>query len=203
MTDLHWTEIDQVATIWTDTPAPLQAGLLFRTGLVDETLAIAGTTHLIEHLSLSTVSDHSRLQNGFVGGVVTGFFTRGQPSDVSKFLENICNALYSLPGDRLESEKQVLEAENASRRYDLYSNLLTWRYGANGYGLFGLPQPGLKKITLEQLQQHATQRFTRQECCPLADGTSARRFTINAPRWDQTSNSSPYAGSENISLLVR
>ena len=143
--------------------------MLFRTGLVDETLAIAGTTHLIEHLSLSTVSDHSRLQNGFVGGVVTGFFTMGQPSDVSKFLENICKALHSLPGDRLESEKQVLEAENASRRYDLGSNLLTWRYGANGYGLFGLPQPGLKKITLEQLQQRATQRLTAQECCPLAD----------------------------------
>ena len=160
MTDLHWTEVDQVATIWTDAPPPLQAGLLFRTGLADETLAIAGMTHLIEHLSLATMSDHSRLQNGFVGGVMTGFFTMGQPSDVSKFLLNICKALRSLPGDRLESEKQVLEAEDASRHYDLSSNLLTWRYGATGYGLLGLPQLGLKIITLEQLQNHAAQRFT-------------------------------------------
>ncbi len=181
MTDLHWTEIDQVATIWTDTPAPLQAGLLFRTGLVDETLAIAGMTHLIEHLSLSTVSDPSRLQNGFVGGVVTGFYTMGQPSDVSKFLENLCKALCSLPGDRLESEKQVLEAENASRRYDLYSNLLTWRYGANGYGLFGLPQLGLKKITLEQLQQHATQRFTRQNAILWLTGPPPDDFRLTLP----------------------
>ena len=115
MADLHWTEVDQVTTVWTDTPGPLKAGLLFRTGRADETLATAGMTHLIEHLCFSAANDPSPNHNGFVDGVTTGFFTMGQPKDVSGFLAKICAGLNSLPGDRLAGEKQVLAAENASR----------------------------------------------------------------------------------------
>ncbi len=75
MTELHWTEIDHITTIWTDAPGPLRAGLLFRTGRADETLATAGQTHLIEHMALSTLGDTEQRHNGFVSGVVTGFFT--------------------------------------------------------------------------------------------------------------------------------
>jgi hypothetical protein len=181
MTDLQWTEVDQVTTVWADTPGPLRAGLFFRTGRVDETLATAGVTHLIEHLSFTVVNDPSHQHNGFVGGVVTSFFTMGQPKDVSNFLAKICAGLNSLPGDRLESEKQVLAAENAARVYNFSNNLMIWRYGAAGYGLLGLPEVGLKKITLEQLQNYAAQRFTRKNAVLWLSGPVPDDLRLTLP----------------------
>ena len=104
MDDLHWTKVDGVTTIWTDAPPPLRAGLLFRTGIADETLAQAGYTHLIEHLALSTQGENSQdhHQNGFVTGAATGFFKMGQPDDVAGFFAEICNTLTSLPDGRLD-----------------------------------------------------------------------------------------------------
>ncbi|HVP58639.1 MAG TPA: hypothetical protein VMU02_11120 [bacterium] len=157
--ELHWTEVDHVTTIWTDAPAPLRAGLLFRTGRIDETLVTAGQTHLIEHMVLSMMSDSGRDQNGFVGGAVTAFFTMGQPQEVCGFLADVCNGLTALRSDRLEGEKQVLAAENAARPYNLYLNLLTWRYGAVGYGLMGMPELGIQRSTLEDLRERSEQRF--------------------------------------------
>lgn len=164
MTTPHWTEVDQVTTIWTDAPPPLRAGLLFRTGRIDETLTTAGHTHLIEHLALAAVSDptHPPRHNGFVGGAMTGFLTVGRPAEVSSFLARLCEVLTALPGDRLEREKQVLAAENATRPYDFRANLLMWRYGAAGYGLLGLHELGLRHATLAQLHQYSAQRFTKE-----------------------------------------
>ncbi len=161
MEQLHWTEVDQVVTIWTDAPPPLRAGLLFRTGRADETLATAGQTHLIEHLALSSMGDISQNQNGFVGRAATGFFKMGQTEEVAAFLSGVTEALTSLTCDRLESEKQILRAENAARKYDFHANLLTWRYGAVGYGLLGMQELGIRRATLEQLHEYAAQRFTK------------------------------------------
>lgn len=161
MTELHWTEIDGVTTIWVEAQGPLRGGLLFRTGRADETLVTAGQTHLIEHLTLSSISDPSHHNNGFVGGAITGFFTIGQPQAVSDFFARVCHTLQLLPGERLENEKQVLAAESATRQYDFRSNLAVWRYGAAGYGLMGLPELKLQSATLEQLRSFSAQRFTK------------------------------------------
>ncbi len=181
MTELHWTEVDQVTTIWTDAPSPLRAGLLFRTGSGDETLAMAGWTHLIEHLALSTVSGTAHRHNGFVGGVVTGFFTIGQPQEVSSFLASICEALTSLPSNRLEGEKQILAAENATRPYDFRSNLMIWRYGATGYGLIGMPQCGLKRATIGRLHNYSAQRFTKENAVLWLSGPPPTNLRLGLP----------------------
>ncbi len=181
MNELHRTEIDEVTTIWTDAPGPLRAGLLFRTGRVDETLVTAGQTHLIEHLTLSSLSDPSQHNNGFVSGVVTGFVTIGHPEVVSGVLQKICASLQMLPGDRLESEKQVLEAESATRRYDFRLNLMTWRYGAAGYGLLGMPEFGLRSATLEELRNYSAQRFTRENAVLWLSGPPPADLHLNLP----------------------
>jgi zinc protease len=181
MTEFHWTEVDHVITMWTDAPSPLRAGLLFRTGSVDETLAVAGQTHLIEHLALSTVGDREHRHNGFVGSVVTGFFTMGQPQEVSSFLASVCDALTSLPGNRLEGEKQILAAENAARPYDYRSNLLIWRYGATGYGLIGMPQLGLRSATMEQLRGYSAQRFTKENAVLWLSGPPPADLQLRLP----------------------
>jgi zinc protease len=178
MTDIHWTNVDGVTTVWTDAPEPLRAGLLFRTGRVDETIATSGLTHLIEHIALASTGDDSQI-NGVVAGQFTGFFTMGRPEYVTEFFSKLCEALVSLPGDRLDSEKQVLAAESATRRYDLRSNLLAWRYGASGYGLIEMPEIGLKKAALEQIKNFASQRFTCENAVlwlsgPLPDGLTLK-----------------------------
>lgn len=161
MPELHWTEVDQVPVVWAEAAVPFRAGLLFRTGRADETLITSGYTHLIEHLALSSMIDEMDRHNGVVDGAMTGFFTVGQPHQVTAFLANVCDTLTSLPAGRLESEKQVLAAEDTGRPHDFCSHLLMWRYGAVGYGLLGLPELGRHGATAAQLQEYATQRFTR------------------------------------------
>ena len=45
------TEVDGVPTLLAPRNGPLAAGLTFRVGQADETLATAGITHLLEHLT--------------------------------------------------------------------------------------------------------------------------------------------------------
>jgi predicted Zn-dependent peptidase len=182
MTKLHWTEVDHVTTIWTESPPPLRAGLLFRTGKIDESLMTAGFTHLIEHLSFSAVQGNPQNHNGFVQGAETGFFTYGKKQDVSNVLANICDALTILPGERLEVEKQVLKAEFASRPYDLKVNLLNWRYGAAGYGLPAYPELGMQIASLEQLREYAAQRFTSDNAVLWLSGPIPEGLRLNLPR---------------------
>lgn len=181
MTELHWTEINNVATVWADVPGPFRAGLLFRTGRVDETMTTAGHTHLIEHLTLSSINDATQPHNGLVTGAMTGFFTMGQPQGVADFLSNVCNYLTSLPGNRLENEKQILAAENATRPYDYRTNLLTRRYGTAGYGMVGLPEFGLRSATLEQLRAYSIQRFTRENAILWLSGPPPADIHLNLP----------------------
>jgi hypothetical protein len=89
------------------------AGLTFRVGRADETLATAGITHLLEHLTLfhHGLSDYH--YNGATGSVVTHFHMQGSEEDVVTYLVGVCAALSNLPLDRLETEKGILRTEAA------------------------------------------------------------------------------------------
>jgi hypothetical protein len=160
MTEFQWTEIDGVATVWVDSPPPLRAALLFRTGRADETLATCGQTHLIEHMALPPVVDPAR-DVGYVGLTITAFATMGSPDEVSAFYLKICNALGALPEDRLDAERKVLRAEGAAQPYEVRKSLLRNRFGAMGYGLAGMPELGVHGVEYETLREVSTQRFTR------------------------------------------
>lgn len=181
MVEIHHTDIDGVTTIWAETSAPLAAGLLFRTGRVDESVPITGWTHLIEHLAISATGNHSRHSNGLAAEVFTGFYTSGHPEDVVDFLQGVCKALANLPGERLEAEKQILAAENRSRGNDLRGNLLRWRYGAAGYGLIGFRDLGLRGVTLEQLQEFSALRFTRDNAILWVNGPIPKDLRVDLP----------------------
>lgn len=161
MPELHWTEVDGVPTVWAEASGPRGAGLVFRSGRVDETLAGSGRGHLVEHLVLSSIEDPTDRHNGYVDGVTTAFYTRGTDDEVVAFLARVCGALGELPAARLEAEKKLLAAEAAGRAADQVGRLLTARYGAAGYGLLGLPEFGIEGASLEQLRADVTQRFTR------------------------------------------
>ena len=178
---VHWTDVDGVTVAWTEGSPPITAALLFRTGTADEHLFTSGTTHLVEHLALSTIPDALDRRNGFVGSVVTGFVAKGSPTEVSDFVLRVCRALMALPGDRLEAEKQVLTAEAARRRHDLTASLLAWRYGAVSWGLAGVPPVGYRVATIDQLQSLATQRFTRQNAVLWLSGPPPADLRFDLP----------------------
>ena len=182
MSELHWTEVDHVPVVWADAGAPLRAGLLFRAGYADETLATFGRTHLIEHLAFSAMNDEFHRHNGTVDATTTGFFTAGLAGDVSDFLAKVCDALSSLPAERLEDEKRVLAAENAGRSRDVYSQLLMWRYGAAGHGLAAMPELGLRTATLELLQEHVAERFTSGNAVLWLSGPPPDGLRLRLPK---------------------
>jgi zinc protease len=182
MAKFHWTEIDHVTTVWTEAPPPLQAGLLFRTGIIDESLFTRGVTHLIEHIAFSADAANQLYFNGQVDAVRTGFFAVGKDHDVLGFLADICNTLTLLPGDRLAEEKQVLAAEASSRSYDLRTNLLVWRYGVSGHGLQAFPEFGLHGATLEQLRTITASRFTSDNAVLWLSGPPPKGLKLNLPR---------------------
>jgi predicted Zn-dependent peptidase len=181
MTEVHWTEVDGVTTIWTDVEGPLRAGLFFRAGRADETLTTAGHTHLIEHITLSTMGANFLASNGIVGGVFTGFLIAGSPQDVSLFLSGVCKTLQNLSTERLEAEKKILIAESAARPSDFRLNLLTNRFGAVGHGLLGMPELGVRSATLEQLQQIRLKRFTRENAVLWLTGSPPAGLHLDLP----------------------
>ncbi len=181
MADFQWTEVDGIPTVWTETPPPLRAGLLFRTGLADETLVTVGHTHLIEHLAFSTINNSFQNSNGTVEGLITSFFTIGSPDDVSSVLQGICAGLNNLPAARLEAEKKILTAEFAARPYDVRTHHLTWRYGSAGHGLLGMPELGTRGAKIEQLQERSLQQFTRDNAVLWLSGPVPGSLHLQLP----------------------
>ena len=127
-------EVDGVPVFWADLEGPLRAGLSFRVGRADETLARGGITPVVEHLVLHRIGQPLHAYQGQVESVVTTFATEGDEAAVSRFFETVCGSLVDLPFDRLGLERQVLAAEASTRSRHVADPLLPWRYGAATYG---------------------------------------------------------------------
>src|SRR4051794_3633681 len=93
----------------------MRAGLAFRVGRADETLARGGITHLVEHLALHGHGLTDYHFNGSTGAIVTHFHMQGSEADVVAYLTGVCRALASLPLERLETEKSILRTESAGK----------------------------------------------------------------------------------------
>ena len=109
-------EVDGVPTLLAGTTGPMHAGLMFRVGQADETLARRGITHLLEHLVLFPVGTADYHYNGATGNVVTYFHMQGSAADITAFLVGVCRSLGNLAIDRLETEKTILRTEWSGRQ---------------------------------------------------------------------------------------
>jgi zinc protease len=157
---LEQTEIDGIPVLWSPVPGPLRGGLVFRTGIADETAVVHGFTHLIEHLSLSALGRPAHQLNGSVDLLRTSFVTSGTPAEVASFFTALSGTLADLPTDRLETEVRILRTEAAGRGTWPSGPALLYRYGAGAHGLGGIDEIGLSRAAPESVREWAAARFT-------------------------------------------
>ncbi|MEV6811229.1 insulinase family protein [Micromonospora sp. NPDC051296] len=155
-------ETDGVPTLLAPTGGPMRAGLTFRVGTADETLARHGITHLLEHLALAPLGTADYHFNGATAPIFTTFHMQGSEQDIATFLTAVCANLTDLPTARLEVEKDILRTEWSSQGGAASDDIALWRYGARDFGLSSYPEWGLARLTAEDLREWAARWFTRE-----------------------------------------
>jgi zinc protease len=174
-------EVSGVPTFWVEAPPPVAAGLIFRVGRADETLASSGLSHLVEHLALFGTEDAFADMNGTVTATETHLYARGAESAVVAGLERVARDLAALPVDRLPAEKRVLEVEQQHFGGGIAGYLFSLRFGATGYGLVGWPEFGLSRIGAPELDRWARERFTRGNAALWVAGPAPVEFALELP----------------------
>ncbi|WP_371612722.1 M16 family metallopeptidase [Streptomyces clavifer] len=154
-------EVDGIRTVLAAGSGPVTAGLFFRVGVADETLATTGITHLVEHLALHRHGLSDLHYNGATSATYTLFHVTGTPAEVTTYLNGVCAALRDLPLERLETEREILRTESAGRSRGPNHQLPLWRYGAQGYGLGSYTEHGPWHLTADAVRDWARTRFTR------------------------------------------
>jgi predicted Zn-dependent peptidase len=155
------TTVHGIPVLHAPCPGELTAGLFFRVGRADETLATAGVTHLVEHLALHRLGVSDTHFNGATANAYTLFHVTGDEDQVVAHLNSVCAGLRDLPLERLATEKEILRTEAAGRPGSPHSQMALWRYGAQSYGLAGYDELGTWSLTADQVRQWAETRFTR------------------------------------------
>ncbi|PBC79876.1 putative Zn-dependent peptidase [Streptomyces sp. TLI_235] len=159
---IHRFDVDGVPALHAPRPGRTAAGLVFRVGRADETLARAGITHLVEHLALHRSGVQVHRFNGATGQLHTHFLLEGDDQEIRAFLQSVCESLTALPMDRLETEKAILRTEEAGRGTGAAEATGLWRYGAQGHGLVSYPEWGVPGLDPQTVQQWADTWFTRE-----------------------------------------
>ncbi len=171
-----------VATYWVESGRPtLSASLVFRQGIVDETLATSGRTHLLEHLALHGRAKGALQVNGSVSLLHTRFDVHGAPDAVAATLSGLVAWLSEPDVAELARERSVLRAESVVRGSGEVGHALLWRYGAQGPGLSGFREPGLARATPEAIVELAAAAFTRDNCVLVLDGPPPRGLRLELP----------------------
>ncbi|MGV9215141.1 insulinase family protein [Micromonospora sp. RB23] len=155
-------DVDGVPTLLAPTGGPMRAGLTFRVGTADETLARAGATHLVEHLALAPLGLADYHVNGVTAPAFTMFHTQGSATDIAAFLTAVCGHLSDLPVGRLDVEKDILRTEWSSRGAAAIDDIPLWRHEARDFGLSSYPEWGLDALTADDLREWTARWFTRE-----------------------------------------
>jgi zinc protease len=182
VTQIHRTEVDGVPAFWVDGPGPCFAGLLFRVGKIDEQLYTTGITHLVEHLALPGWAPKPGLDwNGWVGLTTTGFWASGDPADVGAFVTEVTRQLHDLPLERLETERNILRAEEASGSRHSFGVVAGRRFGAVGIALLDWLELGLRAVDATTVAAWAAERFTRGNAALWLNGTPPPELRLHLP----------------------
>jgi len=163
--------VDDVPAFWVASNRPtLTASLVFRQGLVDETLPTTGWTHLLEHQALHDREAGTLHVNGWVSLLHCRFDFHGPPDQVAEALTGVSGWLTRPVFLGFEREKSVLAAETAYRGGSQSAEALAWRYGAQGPGLAAYGELGLAHAEQDAVAELAGRAFTSGNCVLILDG---------------------------------
>lgn len=155
------TTIDGVYTLFVEQDAAeTRAGLVFRVGQADESLAVRGLTHLVQHLALHEVSGGRVHDHGSTGVVHTEFLASGTADEVAGVLNAVCAALREPPTHLLASVREGMESEDVATDRSACRSAAV-RHGAQAHGLASYPELGLPGLGEVDVQTWATVAFTR------------------------------------------
>jgi zinc protease len=178
---MHQTEIDGVPTVWMAVPGPLRAALTVRVGCADETFLTAGISHLLEHLALFGLGRPGDHSNGFVDQTRTVFTVEGDDSEICGFLGALTRQLADPPVQRLDDERGVIDAEHGRRGLGPADSQLIWRYGAASYGLAGMEQLGVRRVSGADLGEWSRRFATRANSVLWISGPPPAGLRLHLP----------------------
>lgn len=166
---------------YAETPPPFVVSALFRVGRADESATTSGKTHLVEHLALPAQSRRRIDFNGTVDNIITSFWASGGEDEARAFVEATARSLAALPIDRLETERQILLAEEATQGPNLTRLAFALRYGPIGQGLTGYDEYGLRRVTREDVLEWSAERFTRGNAAIWLTGPEPGALDLELP----------------------
>ena len=154
------------------------AGFLVRTGARDETPAIQGVSHFLEHMMFKGTAKRSAFQinvdfdemgaeyNAYTGNEETMYFGWVRPAELPRLLELLADMMRSvMPPDDFETEKKVILEEIAMYEDHLESytvdQLLTRGFGAHPLGgsVLGSVET-VSALTRDQMDEYFQARYT-------------------------------------------
>lgn len=161
------------------------ACLRFRVGIMDEPLPLRGVSHLVEHLTLSTLGQQPYEYNGGVRASETDLVCRGTPEQVTDFLRRVCTVVADLPTARLPAEQRVLRTEAQGRRVGLPEAVLRTRYGPNSYGLLGYDELLLHRPCDDDVRRWAERAFQAGNAALWISGPAPAELHLPLPHGDR------------------
>ena len=186
MEPLRRDEVDGIPVWWAPRPGPLEATLAFRVGLADEPFALRGITHLTEHMALFPLGRRRYEYNASVDDHDTTFDVRGSREEVAEHLRAVVAGLTNLPRDRFEDELRVLAADGLSRTNGLPTQFNRLRFGARTYGGAAKRELGLRRITPDDVERWAAERFCKENAVLWMTGEPPADLRLDLPsgrRW--------------------
>ena len=144
-------ELGGVPIYWLEGPPPFLMGLLFRVGRADETLPIGGITHLVEHLVIPAENPIDIDYNGTVSQIETYMWATGREATVRAFIRRIAANCAAPPLERVDTEREILLAEAATRGRGSGHALRALRFGTVGHGQPAYEEYGLRHLTEEDI----------------------------------------------------
>jgi zinc protease len=173
--------VDGVPVFFVEADGPTVAGLVFRTGIADETVQTRGVSHLVEHLALASIGEQHHQHNGTVDLTTTNFAVRGTPEEAADFFRTVCESLANLPLDRIRLEGRILRTEASQRSTGVAARMAFYRYGFTGNGLSILLEFFLNDPRPEPLVAWAKSRFNRSNCALWIVGTYPGGLSLQLP----------------------
>ena len=158
--------VDSVPVFTAPAKGPVRGALYFRVGMADENFGNHGITHLVEHLAFHGLTGETVHSNGMTTDTYTCFFAVGERAEVVSFLTQICANLSNLPLDQMDKEKEILRTEQ-TRRGGAVGEAQCTLHGFQDYGLAGVNEIGLNRVSREEAARWAATYFTSGNAAAL------------------------------------